>query len=107
MRAATHANSAYTLLVVDDNEDNRYTLTRRLKREGYTRISVAENGRLALEMMKASHISDEEGAVQGKLHRMDPFLRLTAVGTVFVWHLCCSLNCGGALGSSIQRPQKF
>lgn len=53
MSAAPHANSAYTLLVVDDNEDNRYTLTRRLKREGYTRISVAENGRLALEMMKA------------------------------------------------------
>ncbi len=53
MSAAPHANSAYTLLVVDDNEDNRYTLTRRLKREGYTRISVAENGRLTLEMMKA------------------------------------------------------
>ena len=24
------------ILVVDDNEDNRYTLTRRLQREGYT-----------------------------------------------------------------------
>ena len=27
------------LLVVDDNEDNRYTLTRRLKREGYTNLT--------------------------------------------------------------------
>lgn len=26
-----------TLLIVDDNEDNRFTLTRRLKREGYVR----------------------------------------------------------------------
>jgi CheY-like chemotaxis protein len=26
------------LLVVDDNEDNRYTLMRRLKREGYTDV---------------------------------------------------------------------
>ena len=43
----------YALLVVDDNEDNRYTLTRRLKREGYTNIAVAENGRQALEMVKA------------------------------------------------------
>ncbi len=39
------------LLVVDDNEDNRYTLIRRLKREGYTRISVAENGKQALEKL--------------------------------------------------------
>ena len=33
------------LLVVDDNEDNRYTLARRLKREGYANVAVAENGR--------------------------------------------------------------
>ena len=26
------------LLVVDDNEDNRYTLTQRLKRQGYTDV---------------------------------------------------------------------
>ena len=32
------------ILVVDDNEDNRYTLTRRLKREGYTDIGLAEDG---------------------------------------------------------------
>jgi len=37
------------ILVVDDNEDNRYVLTRRLKRLGYDNVSVAENGRVALE----------------------------------------------------------
>ena len=43
------------LLVVDDNEDNRYTLTRRLKRQGYENLSVAENGRQALEMLAADN----------------------------------------------------
>jgi class 3 adenylate cyclase len=41
------------LLVVDDNEDNRYTLTRRLQREGYTDVVVAEDGRRALELVRA------------------------------------------------------
>jgi adenylate cyclase len=36
------------ILVVDDNEDNRYTLTRRLKRQGYTNLEVAGDGREAL-----------------------------------------------------------
>jgi sigma-B regulation protein RsbU (phosphoserine phosphatase) len=40
------------LLVVDDNEDNRYTLTRRLKREGYSRLLFASNGREALEVLR-------------------------------------------------------
>ena len=44
------------LLVVDDNEDNRYTLTRRLKREGYSRIATAENGREAIEKMKSGPV---------------------------------------------------
>ncbi|MDX1400947.1 MAG: response regulator, partial [Kiloniellales bacterium] len=39
------------LLVVDDNEDNRYTLLRRLKREGYTNVGVAENGQEALDRL--------------------------------------------------------
>jgi adenylate cyclase len=39
------------MLVVDDNEDNRYTLTRRLGREGYQDVAVATNGREALEMV--------------------------------------------------------
>jgi CheY-like chemotaxis protein len=37
------------ILVVDDNEDNRYTLTRRLQREGWTDLVTAENGREALD----------------------------------------------------------
>ena len=41
------------LLVVDDNENNRYTLTQRLKRQGYADLTTAENGREALELMQA------------------------------------------------------
>ncbi|MBM1169456.1 adenylate/guanylate cyclase domain-containing protein [Microvirga arabica] len=37
------------ILVVDDNEDNRYTLTRRLQREGWMDLTTAENGREALD----------------------------------------------------------
>jgi len=39
------------LLVVDDNEDNRYTLTRRLGREGYGDLTTASNGREALDLL--------------------------------------------------------
>lgn len=42
------------LLVVDDNEDNRYTLSQRLKRLGYTNLTMAVNGREALEFLRAS-----------------------------------------------------
>jgi class 3 adenylate cyclase len=41
------------ILVVDDNEDNRFTLVRRLKRLGYEKPEVAVNGRDALEKMRA------------------------------------------------------
>jgi sigma-B regulation protein RsbU (phosphoserine phosphatase) len=39
------------LLVVDDNEDNRYTLTRRLNREGYQNLTMAASGREALDKL--------------------------------------------------------
>jgi sigma-B regulation protein RsbU (phosphoserine phosphatase) len=39
------------LLIVDDNEDNRYTLTRRLNREGYDNLTTANNGREALDLL--------------------------------------------------------
>jgi adenylate cyclase len=42
------------ILVVDDNETNRDVLGRRLEREGY-RVSSAENGRCALDMVRASN----------------------------------------------------
>src|SRR6266852_7651521 len=44
---------AATLLVVDDNEDNRYTLTQRLKRLGYADVVTANDGRQALELLRA------------------------------------------------------
>lgn len=46
--------SAVTLLVVDDNDDNRYTLTRRLAREGYENVTAVVNGREALEKLQSS-----------------------------------------------------
>jgi adenylate cyclase len=39
------------LLVVDDNEDNRFTLTQRLKREGYGNVACVGNGREALDLL--------------------------------------------------------
>ena len=42
-----------SLLVVDDNEDNRYTLTQRLKRQGYADVATASDGRQALELLRA------------------------------------------------------
>jgi len=41
------------LLVVDDNEDNRYTLTQRLKRLGHADVATANDGRQALGMLRA------------------------------------------------------
>lgn len=37
------------ILIVDDNEDNRFTLSRRLKKIGYRQLETAVNGREALE----------------------------------------------------------
>jgi adenylate cyclase len=36
------------ILVADDNDDNRFTLVQRLKREGYENVAVARDGREAL-----------------------------------------------------------
>jgi hypothetical protein len=41
-----------SLLIVDDHEANRALLARRLRRQGYT-VSLAENGRQALEKLRA------------------------------------------------------
>jgi CheY-like chemotaxis protein len=37
------------VLIVDDNDDNRFTLSMRLEACGYENIVTAENGREALE----------------------------------------------------------
>ena len=39
------------ILVVDDDEDIRYTLARRLKREGYEEVALATKGREALDLI--------------------------------------------------------
>ena len=39
------------ILIVDDIEDNRFTLERRLSRNGYTAISQADCGKKALEFL--------------------------------------------------------
>jgi class 3 adenylate cyclase len=50
----THiVNPTAALLVVDDDEDNRYTLSSRLKREGYTNLTMANDGRQALELLQS------------------------------------------------------
>jgi sigma-B regulation protein RsbU (phosphoserine phosphatase) len=42
----------HRLLVVDDNEDNRYTLSLLLEIEGYTDLTMAEDGAQALETLR-------------------------------------------------------
>ena len=44
--------STPAILVVDDSEDNRYTLTRLLAREGYEDVTTANDGRQALAGMR-------------------------------------------------------
>jgi sigma-B regulation protein RsbU (phosphoserine phosphatase) len=44
--------SGARLLVVDDNEDNRYTLILRLEIEGYQDITTADDGQAALELLR-------------------------------------------------------
>jgi sigma-B regulation protein RsbU (phosphoserine phosphatase) len=41
------------LLLVDDNEDNRYTLSRRLRREGYENLTTANDGQQALDLLQS------------------------------------------------------
>ena len=43
------------LLVVDDDENNRYTSTRRLRQQGYNNVVTAENGRRALDLLATRH----------------------------------------------------
>ncbi len=46
------APTSGTILVVDDIEDNRYTLIRRLRRQGHEKLLEAENGREALRILE-------------------------------------------------------
>ena len=49
---ATVGSGTATILVVDDNEENRNLLVRRLEREGYE-VRVAEGGMRALELLES------------------------------------------------------
>ena len=40
------------ILVVDDIEDNRFTLERRLKRDGYANIDLVDGGQAALDIIQ-------------------------------------------------------
>ena len=44
--------AAPRILVVDDNDDNRYTLTLYLELEGYTDVAIAEDGEEAIAQLK-------------------------------------------------------
>jgi DNA-binding response OmpR family regulator len=47
------SNCDAALLVVDDIEDNRFALGRRLARQGYLNVTTAADGRQALELLKS------------------------------------------------------
>jgi adenylate cyclase len=48
----SESESGWTFLVVDDDENNRYTLIRRLRQLGHGNVTAAENGRVALERIR-------------------------------------------------------
>jgi CheY-like chemotaxis protein/signal transduction histidine kinase len=47
------SNADAALLVVDDIEDNRFALTRRLARQGYLNVATAVDGSQALELVRS------------------------------------------------------
>jgi GAF domain-containing protein/anti-sigma regulatory factor (Ser/Thr protein kinase) len=47
------SDSDAALLVVDDIEDNRFALSRRLARQGYVNVTTAADGRQALELLNS------------------------------------------------------
>ena len=53
--AANAGIARMSLLIVDDDETNRYTLARRLTRDGYANLAMAGNGVEALAAMRADH----------------------------------------------------
>src|SRR5215470_10632361 len=46
-------DSDAALLIVDDIDDNRFALTRRLARQGYLNVATASDGAQALKMLNA------------------------------------------------------
>jgi adenylate cyclase len=52
MNGPAMTDGAPAILLVDDDENNRYTLSRRLQRENFTDIAEAADGRTALTMLR-------------------------------------------------------
>ena len=106
------------LLVVDDNEDNRYTLTRRLKRLGYENLATANDGRQALELLRARKFDLvlldimmpemngyevlEQMQADAELRDL-PVIMISAVGEVESVVRCITSACFGALLTSRGR----
>ena len=57
------------ILIVDDNDDNRYTLSEFLKREGFTNLETAENGKIGLD--KLNHNNFDLVLLDLKMPEMD------------------------------------
>lgn len=104
------------LLVVDDNEDNRYTLMLLLENEGYQNITVASDGEEALELLRA-HEFDlvlldvmmpkvdgyqvlERLKAEGRLHNI-PIIMVSALN-----HMDSVIRCIG-LGAVDYLPKPF
>ncbi len=59
--------SEYRLLILYDNEDDRCTLTRRLRREGYTDLTAAGDGREALARFAGVQLKTRIGIATGRV----------------------------------------
>ncbi len=110
------------LLVVDDNEGNRYTLTRRLKREGYTNLTTANDGKQALELLKVQEqFVPLRAAWKKRGFELDlgigiaqGYATLGAIGFEGRWDYACigsvtnlaARLCGDAKGGQILTNQK-
>ena len=90
-------NQDARLLVVDDNEDNRYTLIMRLEIEGYSNITVAGDGEAALDLLRTREFDVvlldvmmpkvdgyqvlQRLKAEGRLHNI-PVIMISALGEV-------------------------
>src|ERR1700730_17914405 len=95
------------LLIVDDNEDNRYTLTLHLEQEGYRNIAVAENGEEALQLLREREFDVilldivmpkvdgyrvlENLKAQGRLHNL-PVIMISSIDDVHSVVRCIELG---------------
>ena len=85
------------ILVVDDIEANRFTLQRRLERDGFTNLTLAEGGQSCLDLVNSNEFDlillnlmmpDISGLdvlktlKQDPLQRHIPVIMVTAVGEI-------------------------